>query len=138
MVEMTENVGKNDMIIFCGDLNCNANTETKSQAVIELKETVSKSPEFAGMADEIDNEYEPLCSILSGNGEDQLIDCCKTGNNGVSPITYGDTIEDPDDGSLKPRETVLTDPEDLLSMQSLDYIFWIKRRSQLEEALMTS
>lgn len=81
------------------------------------------------MADEIDNEYEPLCSILSANGEDQLIDCCKTGNNGVSPVTYGDTIEDKDDGTLVPRETILTDAEDLLSMQSLDYIFWIKRRT---------
>eukprot|EP00352_Strombidinopsis_acuminata_P002262 CAMPEP_0176394516 /NCGR_PEP_ID=MMETSP0126-20121128/42634_1 /TAXON_ID=141414 ORGANISM="Strombidinopsis acuminatum, Strain SPMC142" /NCGR_SAMPLE_ID=MMETSP0126 /ASSEMBLY_ACC=CAM_ASM_000229 /LENGTH=75 /DNA_ID=CAMNT_0017766767 /DNA_START=262 /DNA_END=489 /DNA_ORIENTATION=- len=70
MVEMTQNVGKNDLIIFCGDLNCNAATDTKSPMVLELKETVSKSPEFASMADEIDDEYGPLCSILSGNGED--------------------------------------------------------------------
>lgn len=75
---------------------------------------MNKSPEFASMADEIDDEYGPLCSILSGNGEDQLIDCCRSAGKGVSPITYGDTIED-DKGNLLPRETVLTDPDDLLS-----------------------
>jgi len=49
---------------------------------------------------------------------------------GVSPITYGDTIED-DFGKLQPKETVLTHPDDHLSKQSLDYIFWVRRRNQI-------
>lgn len=88
----------------------------------EYLELVSKSPKYADMVQEIENEYEPLCRILSGDGEDELVDCCRTANMGVSPITYGDTIED-EHGNLKPRETILTNPEDHLSKQSLDYIF---------------
>ena len=67
-----------------------------------------------------------MMDILSGNGKDEVIDCAKVANQGVSPITYADVTKDKS-GNVIPRETVLTDAEDHSTTQSLDYIFDIKR-----------
>ena len=43
---------------------------------------------------------------------------------GDHPITYGDFYIE--DGVEKPRDVILTDPEELLRKECLDYIFEIK------------
>lgn len=53
-----------------------------------------------------------MVDILSGQDEDEVIDCAKLANNGESPITYADIDKD-FQGNIIPRETVLTDAEDL-------------------------
>lgn len=85
--------------------------------------------------DELENEYESMIKILSQNGEDQIIDCAKLANNGECPITYADVDKD-FQGNFIPMETVLTDKEDHLTCQSLDYIFVIKRKHQLSPSFV--
>jgi hypothetical protein len=76
-----------------------------------------------------------MVDILSGQGEDEVIDCAKIANNGESPITYADVDTD-FQGNLVPRETTLTDAEDLKTTQSLDYVFQIRRRWQKEKSAL--
>lgn len=63
-----------------------------------------------------------MIEILSNNGEDEITDCSRAVNNGKSPITYGDIKKD-SNGNVLPNEVTLTDKDDYLSQQSLDYIF---------------
>jgi hypothetical protein len=55
-----------------------------------------------------------MIDILSNNGELEIIDCSRLAYNGISPVTFGD-IEVTESGEMKPKETVLTDPEDLMT-----------------------
>ena len=41
----------------------------------------------------MENEYASMVEILSGHGEDEIIDTAKLANNGESPITYADVEE---------------------------------------------
>ena len=45
-----------------------------------------------------------MISILSRDGEDEIIDIMRTYNNGESPVTFGDIIFD-SKGKMIPRET---------------------------------
>lgn len=65
-----------------------------------------------------------MVDVLSGKDEDIVTDCAKIANKGECPITYADVTTDMA-GTLVPRETILTDKEDYLTCQSLDYIFQI-------------
>lgn len=48
-----------------------------------------------------------MMNVLSADGQEMVVDCGRLSNKGVCPITYADTIEN------RPRETVLTNEEDL-------------------------
>lgn len=45
------------------------------------------------------------------------------------PVTFGDVVLG-DDGQLEPAETVLTDQDEAMSVQSIDHILWDKSRSK--------
>jgi len=49
-----------------------------------------------------------------------------TTNKGGQPVTFGDVFIDSYTDKVRPRETVLTHPEDLCTQQRLDYIFLIE------------
>jgi len=53
-----------------------------------------------------------MIDILSGEGDDEIIDCAKLANGGHSPVTYAD-VEKDFQGNLIPMETILTGFEDL-------------------------
>ena len=74
------------------------------------------------MLDEIENEHTTMLNILSNKNEDIIIDCAKIANNGECPVTYADITKDLA-GNIVPNEVVLTDKDDYLTCQSLDYIF---------------
>lgn len=67
-------------------------------------------------------EYDFMIHVLSNYGENQIIDFLR--KDSESPITMGDIIID-EEGVKKPRETVLTAKDDLMTEMSLDYIFQI-------------
>ncbi|KAI9316903.1 Endonuclease/exonuclease/phosphatase [Dichotomocladium elegans] len=46
------------------------------------------------------------------------------------PVTFGDVVSN-SDGQLVPAETVLTEAEQLMTVQSLDYILWDQSRSSV-------
>ena len=79
------------------------------------------------MLDELENEYATMVKILSGNGQDEIIDCARLANGGKNPVTFADIHVDAA-GNIVPREIALTDPGDHMTCQSLDYIFIIKKR----------
>eukprot|EP00347_Sterkiella_histriomuscorum_P022181 403331390 len=123
--QKTQNAHENDLILFVGDFNANGQKDNaKAKA---FREQVKHRPGFDELLDEMENEYKSMIEILSGHGEDQIIDCAKIANNGESPITYAD-IDTDFQGNVVPRETILTDAEDLKTTQSLDYVFEIKRK----------
>ena len=78
-----------------------------------------------------------MLRILSANGVDEVLDCAKLANNNESPVTYGDIYND-FQGNPLPLETVLTDSEDLLTQQTLDYVFVVRRKAQLDASLFTN
>lgn len=67
-----------------------------------------------------------MMRILSRDEEDTVIDVMRAGNKGESPVTFGDTYIDKD-GKLRPVDTEMVKEEDYCIMNSLDYIFEIKR-----------
>jgi len=118
--EKTRDVGDNDLIIFAGDFNANGQSDNvKAKA---YREAVKHRAGFDDLLDELENEYQAMVEILSGQREDELIDCAKLANNGECPVTYADVHTD-FQGNVVPKETVLTDAEDLKTTQSLDYVF---------------
>jgi len=60
-------------------------------------------------------EYDILLNILSNNDEDELIDLLTTNNNGQFQKTYADVYRDKNTLKLMPKETCLTDKEELLT-----------------------
>lgn len=42
----------------------------------------------------MENEYASMVEIISGHGEDEVVDCAKIANNGECPITYADVDKD--------------------------------------------
>lgn len=83
---------------------------------------LSSRKEFQELLDKVDHEYQIMVNILSNNGKDKLYDCGRVANNGESPVTYADVTTNMA-GNFVPMETVLTDTEDYMTFQSLDYIF---------------
>jgi hypothetical protein len=108
------------LIIFAGDFNCNGQKENKKAKV--YREQLMHRPDFDKYLDELENEYKSMIDVLSNKEEDLIIDCAKIANKGECPITYADVTTDLA-GNVVPKEVVLTDKEDYLTCQSLDYIF---------------
>lgn len=94
-------------------------------------------PEYSKILDEFEHEYRSMIQALSNKDEDLLIDCAKLANKGECPITYADVTTD-QGGALIPREVVLTDGEDYMTCQSLDYIFQIVRKHQKLQSVVKS
>ena len=69
-----------------------------------------------------------MVQVLSNNGEDVIIDCAREAYGDKSPITYADKKTD-ESGKDIPLETTLTHSEDYFTCQSLDYIFYVRRKS---------
>lgn len=63
-----------------------------------------------------------MMDILSNKEHHKIIDCTKIAYNGQSPITYAD-IKVTEEGKIEPSEVALTNSDDYLTCQSLDYIF---------------
>lgn len=80
--------------------------------------------------DDFEREYYTMMDILSRDDEDEVIDVLRVANNGVSPVTFGDSAID-ENGNEYSLETVMQIKEDQCSKQSLDYIFEIRRSFNL-------
>ena len=51
-------------------------------------------------------EYSDMMSVLSGNGQETVVDCGRLSNKGLCPVTYADSIIN--ENNITPLETVLT------------------------------
>jgi len=127
--DCTKNVSPDEQIILVGDMNVNSRPQP--------------NPSDPTVVNGNTDEYLNMIKILTGEGIEanqieasaspdkrlyeskrrNVRDILKE-NYGHHPITFGDVIVD-DNGTVKPRETVLTGKDDLLSQASLDYILLI-------------
>ena len=74
----------------------------------------------------IENEYESMLEVLSNFGNDKVEDCLQeafNAGNGDIRVTIGDI-----DINGSPKETVLTDPDDLCGQERLDYILHLNKQ----------
>ncbi len=121
-----EKYKENDLVIVLGDLNvdhrkCIYNFENFKHPL---------RPHFG-----VYNEIEELMKIMTKNKnkDNKLIDLLLE-NHKERPVTYGDIMLNEKNEKI-PKETALTNQEDLLSEQSLDYILeYIPR--ELDEKIM--
>lgn len=81
------------------------------------------------------HEYDEIIKILTKNkNKNNIVIDLLCQNFKERPVTYGDIILD-EKNEKTPKETALTNPEDLLSEQSLDYILQYIPRELNEKIL---
>lgn len=125
MVKKTQKIDPNDVIILAGDFNADGSSDNiKSKS---YRDQLKHLPKANELMDELDKEYETMIKVLTNNFEDHIVDCAREAYHGESPITYADRIVD-ENGNELPAETTLTNSDDYLTCQSLDYIFYLKRK----------
>ena len=102
-------------------------------------------------------EYEDMMDIMSNNGQDKLTDClqvkidehkkkfvgdengeeCVTFGEEFHSITFGDVFND-FEGNKKPREAMLTDPDDFMSNQRLDYLLVLESNDETKSVTISN
>ncbi|CAG8629103.1 2874_t:CDS:2, partial [Funneliformis mosseae] len=119
-------------IILVGDLNVNSRPQPNSPDMNgDTAEYLNMIKILSGEgieANQIDKSTSPDERLYNNPKIVKIIDTLKE-RYGNHPITFGDVII-ADDGTISPRETVLTGKDDLLSQASLDYILLIGEQSK--------
>jgi len=110
----------------------NPDAKSYTDVVKDNVRTANCQPHFSKYMDSIENEYELLIKVLEGKGQFEVTDHLMLASGGKHPTTYADMYKD-EQGNLEARETVLTDPIDLGSLQSLDYILELKKTHSLAQ-----
>lgn len=121
-------------VIVNGDLNVDAAVHDENSSPTHPSEKSSE-------------EYELMKSVISGHGKkidgqlvfehDWKLDIKDAvyDSYGYHPVTFSDVKVD-ENGLLIPAETVLTDNDELMAVQSIDHVLWDARQSGLKlEAL---
>ena len=105
-----------DLVLVVGDFNVNSRGKPlPSQNFHELAWVKKhKSTTFL--------EYDYLSGVLSKDSKDKLVDIAFEAY-GTHPVTFGDVEHHEEDHKRRPREVYLTNPDEFMSEQSLDYIF---------------
>lgn len=107
-----------DLVLIAGDFNINSRGKPLPRENFNKLEWVKNLP-----ADQKEFlEYDYLVGVLSNNQQDELKDLAFE-SYGEHPITFGDVTPHENPAERKPREIYLTNPEEYMSQQSLDYIF---------------
>lgn len=121
----------NDIILIAGDFNVDArghpipkNFRLKCPTASEFLK--SHDPKTL-------TEYNLLMYVLSGYEKDKVVDFLKESYGGKHPATYADVKIERE--KEIPGETVLTDKDDLMSQQCLDYVFQILPGKVMEHKL---
>jgi hypothetical protein len=116
-------------VLLNGDLNVDA-------AVHKEKSSPTKPSEDSS------EEYEFMKAVLSGegkkiNGKVEYEDSWKIDlkdavyeSYGFHPVTFGDVKVD-ENGMVVPAETVLTDADEVMAVQSIDHVLWSPRQSNV-------
>jgi endonuclease/exonuclease/phosphatase family metal-dependent hydrolase len=123
----------NEPIMIVGDLNVDAAIHPKDTPI--TRPSKESSPEYTKMVDVIRGT-----GVIKRPGSDErwfdhpwkmddLKDVVHT-KYGYHPVTFGDYTTD-DEGQLIPAETVLTNWDQLMTVQSIDRIFWSDRNSNI-------
>ncbi|EIE88709.1 hypothetical protein RO3G_13420 [Rhizopus delemar RA 99-880] len=103
-------------ILIAGDLNVDAATHKNKPITERSKES---SPEYLEMVKTL--HFDDLEDIVYKH-------------YGYHPVTFGDYTTN-DLGELVPAETVLTNWDQLMTVQSIDRIFWVSRNTTVLEPL---
>ncbi|CAI2170394.1 411_t:CDS:2 [Funneliformis geosporum] len=119
-------------IILVGDLNVNSRPRPNSPDINgDTAEYLNMIKILSGEgieANQIDKSASLDERLYNNSKIVKIIDTLKE-RYGNHPITFGDVILD-DNGTIIPRETVLTGKDDLLSQASLDYILLLGDQSK--------
>ena len=127
MAETSGNDGA--AVLLNGDLNVDAAVHKEKSSPTEPSEESSE-------------EYEFMKAVLSGegkkiNGKVEYEDSWKIDlkdavykSYGFHPVTFGDVKVD-ENGMVVPAETVLTDADELMAVQSIDHVLWSPRQSNV-------
>ncbi|KAI8579798.1 hypothetical protein K450DRAFT_240382 [Umbelopsis ramanniana AG] len=127
---IAETSGKDgSAVVLNGDLNVDAAVHKEKSSPTEPSEESSE-------------EYEFMKAVLSGegkkiNGKVEYEDSWKIDlkdavyeSYGFHPVTFGDVKVD-EYGMVVPAETVLTDADELMAVQSIDHVLWSPRQSNM-------
>ncbi|KAG1466631.1 hypothetical protein G6F56_004652 [Rhizopus delemar] len=98
-------------VLIAGDLNVDAATHPKERPIEERSR--DSSPEYLQMVDIL--KFEDLHDIVYGS-------------LGYHPVTFGDYTTD-SEGKPVPAETVLTNSDQWMTVQSIDRMFWASRNT---------
>lgn len=121
----------NEPIMVAGDLNVDAAVHLKDKPI--TRPSKESSPEYIKMVDVI----RGTGAIKHPGSEDRWFDHpwklddlndAVYDHYGYHPVTFGDYTTN-DNGKLIPAETVLTNWDQLMTVQSIDRIFWSDRSS---------
>ncbi|EPB89528.1 hypothetical protein HMPREF1544_03612 [Mucor circinelloides 1006PhL] len=120
-------------IMIVGDLNVDAAVHPKDTPI--TRPSKESSPEYTKMVDVIRGT-----GVIKRPGSDERwfdhpwkMDDLKDvvyAKYGYHPVTFGDYTTD-EEGQLIPAETVLTNWDQLMTVQSIDRIFWSDRNSNI-------
>ncbi len=105
-----------DLVLVVGDFNVNSRGKPlPADRFAELAWVKKqKLPAFL--------EYDYLTGVLSKDGKDSIEDLAFEAY-GSHPVTFGDVEHHEEEHKKRPREVHLTNPDEFMSEQSLDYIF---------------
>ena len=128
----TKTANQDDIIIVCGDFNIWSNllSPVLIKHFTDLSHTdegfeVFSDPNFDSL-----KEYKTMMNILSNKNKFKVTDLKDLlADEKGGPPTFG-AVEIDQDGIKFPVETVLLGELDLMTEQSLDYIFLFERKSQ--------
>lgn len=121
----------NEPIMIAGDLNVDAAVHPKDKPI--TRPSKESSPEYTKMVDVI----RGTGTLKHPGSEDRWFEHPWKMNDlndvvyhhyGYHPVTFGDYTTD-DNGKLIPAETILTNWDQLMTVQSIDRIFWSDRNS---------
>ncbi|KAF1800114.1 Endonuclease/exonuclease/phosphatase [Mucor lusitanicus] len=123
----------NEPIMIVGDLNVDAAVHPKDTPI--TRPSKESSPEYTKMVDVIRGT-----GVIKRPGSDErwfdhpwkmddLTDVVYA-KYGYHPVTFGDYTTD-EEGQLIPAETVLTNWDQLMTVQSIDRIFWSDRSTNI-------
>jgi hypothetical protein len=119
---------RKDLVLLAGDFNQNGGKLNLNQLakIAELK----KDPLYAPIMPMFLDEYCTMIKALQ-SPDWEVIDCMMK-HHGKLHITLGDTHTH-EDGTPTCKSPVLTNKDDSMSRQTLDYIFQIRSKSKLVE-----
>ena len=129
----TKDASSEDIIILCGDFNISSNvlSPVLIKQFTEFAHTDERFSIFLDPGFDSLKEYKTMIDLLSWNSF-QIIDLKEHLNdeNG-GPPTFGG-VEVDHDGIKFPIESVITGESDLMTEQSIDYIFQFKRKYEIQ------